>query len=450
MATSLKNTSHHLSHDSPSDFSESLLTQIRRWNLKEKVFLGIFFIALVSLGMFFNFLLQRHAKSPLQKFQGNQNVSLQQMHGEIIELPDGRKIPIHPEVLPVEVSGVHPVMSGSSSVLPMRIYENRYLGFSMRVPEGWQIAVDLGQILVRRDPMASAAILIRPILLIEGIKLLDFFQTQFQIQAKALQNLNAHFSVNGLKEISDQVTAELEGSVSGVKIQGQVKAIQKNLKGIYQSVWAPQEEWEMLRPTLEAVSASFKSFQSKPMNLYQGQVFKISYPKNWNVKETEYNLEVVSEDEADGFLVNFFIYLPGNPTAQELLKIFEIHQTRINSIDTLSEREYPEFIDPLGQRWKVAEREVTFNASGSGLKKGILRGAVVSQGNSFSGVMTLRYATLSRWDEVKMTLAEIEQSFRVLRPDRLGGGGKNVQFPKNIPMMDAQSLPNPNTGEKNE
>ncbi|MBI1883075.1 MAG: hypothetical protein HYS08_02585 [Chlamydiae bacterium] len=348
-----------------------------------------------------------------------------------------------PEVLPQ-----HPPlpMPLKASVLPMRIFRQPYLGFSLRVPENWKLDIEPGRVWVYREAMRTACVLICPIRKASGT-LRDLLQSQFEIQKEILKKQFPNLTLEEVKERPEEIEAVLSGSIFGIPVTGKVRAVQRGYSSFYEAIWAPLDEWPSLEMTLESSRDSFESFQSDSLHLFEGQVFQVSYPQGWRVKESRYSIEVTSEDEFNSFLVNFFIYLPGNPTPQEFLKLFDQDPAAVNHVEILSEHEYDEFIDRLGQRWKVIEREVLFDHLSTGRKHGILRGALVSQGNSFSGVMTLRYASIERWDELKTLLFQIENSFRISRPDALGGGTKAVQFPKNLEWPGVESLPTPGTQE---
>ncbi|MBI1883079.1 MAG: hypothetical protein HYS08_02605 [Chlamydiae bacterium] len=420
----------------------SFLSQVGAWSLRQKILVTVGFFTFVSLAFIFSWKRNEARQKIDQETPGVSRPSSVTTKvtepswgsAQFLELPDGSQIPIGKGS---GVTGVTPIpltaVRKPSVSLPMTVYRDAFLGFSIRIPEMWHLHAMQGKILVKREPQALTGVVVYPVFLKKGLTLTEFLRSCFQIDQAIYQKSGNSLSLGAVDERETLATADFSGVLAGIPIQGKAKVSLEGRRGLYRAYWARQKEWEGLEEMLQVIAESFETFQGEPLKLYQGNAFQVYYPDGWQVSETLNGIDVKDPQDETAVSIGLSIYLPGNPDPFQFMDfaLRNLGDKLQNSV-ILDQKSYADMTDAIGQTWRMGGRIMEYDWQGRRLRAAMTSG-ILRQMVSFSGVMSIRQAPLERWESVSSLLEAIEKSFQVLHPELLGGGVKGMVLPANHP-----------------
>ncbi|MBI1870598.1 MAG: hypothetical protein HYS07_05310 [Chlamydiae bacterium] len=432
----------------------AVFSQIRSWKLQEKIIVGGIVLLVLILGFIFSFKCSKQTPIHNSHADPSQNLktsalteppSVQtpsqetlplafQNATDYVELPDGTKIPVK-KISQIKMDGALSNSSDANGIkplaLPMKVYQDHFMGFSIRIPENWHLNATQGKILVKKDPQALTGVIVYPVILKEDMNALQFLKMSFSIYEGIYKNHQGSLSLENVEERGKSAKGQFQGVLQGVQIQGMVQATVEGRRGNYRAFWAPIADFPSLKQVLQVVSESFKSFQGEPLKLYQGNVFQIYYPEGWQVSETQNGIDVVDATDQTAVSIAILMYVPGNPDPFHFMD-WNLHQLQIQNGLILQQKNYPAFKDALGQSWQIGGREMEYDWKGEHFRSVITSG-ILRQMICFSGMVSVRQAPIQRWEEVSPMLEAIEKSFKVLHPEKMGGGAQSMVLPTNHP-----------------
>lgn len=306
---------------------------------------------------------------------------------------------------------------------------DRFIGFRVGRPSGWQVDATGGAIVVKRDPAGKTLALIYPVVPEGDTSASELFRGYSRV-------LGATAAADGggldfVVERSDKarVEASLRGRFAGSAVRGRAAVSRLAHALVFSAYWAPEGEGEERR--LAEIVSCYRKEDGRVLQRREGQFFAVSLPEGWSVTgETQNGIDVASPSREAGVSFAYATNLPGR-TTPEAHRDFTLRSLpSLEGLELRATQNLGTARDELGTEWSQQASEFAAHFEGRRVR-GVITVAVGNTQFGSSGAMaSIRVARADRYDELAGAIAAIQRSI-VLTSS--GSPGAGLSLPPNRP-----------------
>ncbi len=311
-------------------------------------------------------------------------------------------------------------------------FEDRYAGFVVGRPAGWEIDYLNGTINVRRDVNTVAVVYpVRP-------RAGNTAETIVAEYAKALESLFAKEG-GALRAVG----GTLEGKIRGIAISGEISARAVGPDVVIRGGWAPSSDWASVRGTLAAVGDCYARARGTMLKAQRrtgadgagSTTYAFSLPDGWSVAGVSSRGIDLLADEVSGVSFAYLTGMMGSQTPDGFID-FVVQATGLQNVKFLASRDLPSQADPMGLRWVTKSKEYTGVQKGRRVH-GVVTASVGTMGffgmSNWSGMISVRQAEATKWESLSGITGVVQESIRIV--DAKPGQGRIL--PRNNPLDDS-------------
>jgi hypothetical protein len=204
---------------------------------------------------------------------------------------------------PTPSATASPALTAPSCSLPLTY--DRYQGFRVGVPAGWELSTMGGAILVSKDATGTEAALLFPAPLTSGLTAASFFSSylRYEQQVLAKEGVTLSFKMQQSTTGLPQATIDLRTSralLSGVArvVVLPVRTQFGSQEAVFSAWWAPLSRWAADSAKLIAVRSCFSPAPADLFQVFRDQSFTYIMPTGWAVlDEGQDNLDLRGDGE---------------------------------------------------------------------------------------------------------------------------------------------------------
>ena len=310
---------------------------------------------------------------------------------------------------------------------------DRFIGFRIGRPSGWQMDATGGSIVVKEDPAGRTLAIVYPVIPEGGGDQVELFRSYGRVLAAAAKGNGGGLRFK-IEENSERgVFGSVRGTFAGGPVEGRASVTPLEDQIVFSTYWAPPAEIDSEQAELAEIIACYRKEQGVPLRRHQGQFFAASLPEDWRVTgETQNGIDISAPGDDAGVSFAYVTNIPGATEADgfrdyTLGSIPGLSDIRFQAVQDLGTS-----TDGLGTEW--SQRASEFTASFEGRRvRGVVSVAVANtQYGSSGGLSSIRVAEVGKYDEFAGVIAAIQESI-VLTSAPGGGGGSGVALAPNRP-----------------
>jgi hypothetical protein len=306
---------------------------------------------------------------------------------------------------------------------------DRFIGFRVGRPEGWQLDATGGAIVVKRDPAGKTLALIYPVapkgrggarkLFRDYSRLLDATATA--------DGGGLDFDVERVR--GKRVEASVRGRFADSAVSGRAAVSPLANELVFSAYWAPEGDGD--EGQLAEVISCYRKEQGRLLQRRRGQFFAFSLPEGWSVtSETRNGIDVSSPSREAGVSFAYVTSIPGQSTPEGFRDMTLRSLPSLQGVELRASQDLGTARDELGTEWSQEASEFTARFEGSRVRGVITVGVGNTQVGSSGGMASIRVAREDRYDEFAGVIAAIQRSI-VLTSS--GSPGAGVTLPPNRP-----------------
>jgi hypothetical protein len=306
---------------------------------------------------------------------------------------------------------------------------DRYIGFRVGRPHGWQLDATGGAIVVKRDPAGKALALIYPVVPERGTSARDLFRDYSRLlEATATADGGGlAFEVERVK--GRRLEASLGGRFAGSTVRGRATVSPLANELVFSAYWAPEDDGDERR--LAEIVSCYRKERGRVLRRRQGQFFAASLPEGWSVTgETENGIDVASPSREAGVSFAYVTNLPGQTTPERHRDFTLRSLPSLQGVELRATQDLGTARDELGTEWSQQASEFTARFEGRQVRGVITVAVGNTRFGSSGGLASIRVARADRYDELAGAIAAIQRSI-VLTSS--GSPGAGVALPPNRP-----------------
>ena len=332
--------------------------------------------------------------------------------------------------------------SCAANALPL--FHDRYIGFSVGKPAGWGINYLNGTISVQKDPSGKTTALVYPVRLKEDQSADQALSEYAAILGDVFQKADGNLQASPQGGSGDHAVMALSGEYKGAAIQGELRANRKGRDLLITGGWAPQADWSAQKSTILAVGQSYEKRPAAFLKLSRATgggdtmggattTYQFALPEGWHVSGVTFRGIDLSLDAVTGVSFAYLTNGIGTVTTDQWID-FVFQGVGYTDIKYLAEQPLGQQSDAMGMGWQMVAKEYEATFKGTRVR-GVATGAVSNIGfgygyGSYSGMISLRQSTVSKWDEFSAITAAIQESIKITDAK----AGQSLILPKNNPL----------------
>lgn len=334
---------------------------------------------------------------------------------------------------------------GIASSCDQPTVSDSYIGFKVGKPDDWALDSTGGTVVVKKDAKGGELALFYPVVLNSGMSLKSFYDTYSGILNKTAEADGGGLNFKITEEESKLITADIDGSFAGKEIKGRAEAVNDGQQSVFKTYWAPESDFGDEEETLSEIVGCYEKEQGTLFVSHNGSYFSASYPEGWKVTgETQNGIDIAAPNDEGSVNFAYVTGVPGVSTPEEF-RDWTFQQFGVENVQITATQSLGDITDQTGTSWSTKASEFNADYKGDAIH-GVITTAIGSGYGSFTGVVSVRAAKESSWDELAGALAATQESVKIIAAPSGSGSGASSSGPS-LPANQPNENPLISSGE---
>lgn len=311
---------------------------------------------------------------------------------------------------------------------------DRFIGFRIGRPSGWQMDATGGAIVVKEDPAGRTLAIVYPVVPEGGADQAELFRGYGRVLSAAAEGDGGGLKFKLEENSARGVFGTVRGNFGGGPVEGRASVTPLEDQIVFSTYWAPPDELGSEEADLAEIVSCYRKEGGEPLVRRQGQFFAASMPEDWKVTgETQNGIDISAPGDDAGVSFAYVTNIPGATDADGFRDYTLGSIPGLSDIDYAATQDLGTTTDDLGTEWTQRASEFTATFDGRDVRGVVTVAVGNTQYGSSGGLSSIRVAEVGKYDEFAGVIAAVQESIVLTSAPGGGGGGSGVTLAPNRP-----------------